>query len=188
MVLFCIGRTLPIRSWDQQLFQSYLSNRLQHVRVGSSSSSPGSMVCGVPQGSFLRAILFLLDSGDLQLIIESHGLTHLNVYLTCSWVDAFKSPSTKCGEDWDPLVSYKSSTSPTATSSAPSRYRLRDAVRCSPRPIGIHLDSDMSMSSHVRKTVSTCFTVLRQLRSIRRLLSRPVVQLLVMSLGLWTIR
>jgi len=31
----------------QQWFKSYLLNRLQHVRVGSSSSPPGSMVCGV---------------------------------------------------------------------------------------------------------------------------------------------
>jgi len=52
----------------------YLSNRLQHVRFGSSSSSPGSMVCGIPQGSVLGAILFFLYSGDLQLIIESWTL------------------------------------------------------------------------------------------------------------------
>jgi len=50
--------------------------------------------------------------------------------------------------------------------------------------LGIHLDSDISMSSHVRKTVSTCFAVLRQLRSIRRSVSRPVVQSLVISLVL----
>jgi hypothetical protein len=52
------------------------------------------------------------------------------------------------------------------------------------RDLGIHLDSDMSMSSHVRKTVSTCFAVLRQLCSIRRSVSRPVVQSLVTSLVL----
>jgi len=37
------------------------------------------------------------------------------------------------------------------------------------------------MSCHVRKTVSTCFAQLRQLRSIRRTVSRPVVQSLVTS-------
>jgi len=35
------------------------------------------------------------------------------------------------------------------------------------RDLGILLDSDMSMSSYVRKTVSTCFVELRQLHSIR---------------------
>ena len=37
--------------------------------------------------------------------------------------------------------------------------------------LGCHLDSDISFSTHVSKTVSTCFAVLRQLRSVRRSLS-----------------
>jgi len=52
------------------------------------------------------------------------------------------------------------------------------------RDLGIYLDSDMLMSSHVRKTLSTCFAVLRQLRSIHCSVSRPVVQSLVTSLVL----
>jgi len=54
----------------------------------------------------------------------------------------------------------------------------------------IYLDSDVSIRSHVAKTVSSCFAVLRQLRSIRRSVSRPVLQSLVSSLVLprldWT--
>jgi len=50
--------------------------------------------------------------------------------------------------------------------------------------LGILLESEISMSSHIRKIVSTCFAVLRQLRSIRRSISRPVVQSLVTSLVL----
>jgi len=49
------------------------------------------------------------------------------------------------------------------------------------RDLGILLDSDMLMSSHARKTVSTCFALLRQLRSIRRSVSRAVVQSLATS-------
>src|SRR5258706_77966 len=52
------------------------------------------------------------------------------------------------------------------------------------RDLGILLDSDVSMRSHVTRTVSTCFAVLRQLRTIRRSVSRSVVQSLVMSLVL----
>jgi len=54
------------------------------------------------------------------------------------------------------------------------------------RDLGIILNSDMSMSSHVRKTVSTCFAVLRQLRSLRRQCpdSKPAVQSLMTSLVL----
>jgi len=42
----------------------------------------------------------------------------------------------------------------------------------------------MSMSSHVRKTVSTCFAVMRQLCFIHRSVSGPMVQSLVTSLVL----
>jgi len=78
---------------------------------------------------WLTDLWFLSSSG-----IHGATITHLNVHQSCRWLDAFKSPPTKYSEDWDPLVSYKSSTSPTATSSTPSRYGLRDAVSCSPRP------------------------------------------------------
>jgi len=42
------------------------------------------------------------------------------------------------------------------------------------RNLGIHIDSDMLMRSHVTKTVSACFSVLRQLRSIGRSVPRTV--------------
>jgi len=52
------------------------------------------------------------------------------------------------------------------------------------RDLGIYLDSDVSMRSHVAKTVSACYSALRQLRSVRRSLSRSVLQSLVSSLVL----
>jgi len=52
------------------------------------------------------------------------------------------------------------------------------------RDLGIYIDSDVSMRSHVAKTVLTCHAVLRQLRTIRRSVSRSVLQSLVSSLVL----
>ena len=40
------------------------------------------------------------------------------------------------------------------------------------RDLGIYLDSDASMRTHVSKTVSNCFAALRQIRSIRQCVSR----------------
>ena len=42
------------------------------------------------------------------------------------------------------------------------------------RDLGIHIDADVSMRSHVMKTTSACFAVLRQLRGIRRLVPMTV--------------
>ena len=36
------------------------------------------------------------------------------------------------------------------------------------RDLGVYLDSDLSMKSHITRLVCTCFGVLRQIRSIRR--------------------
>ena len=52
------------------------------------------------------------------------------------------------------------------------------------RDLGIYLDSDVSMSTHVSRTTSSCFSVLRQIRSIRRSVTRPVLLSLVVSLVL----
>jgi len=52
------------------------------------------------------------------------------------------------------------------------------------RDLGILLHADVSMKSHVTRTVSTGFFVLRQLRSIRRSVPRSVLQSLVVSLVL----
>jgi len=54
------------------------------------------------------------------------------------------------------------------------------------RNLGIHLDSDLSMNTHITRTVSEMFTkcsaVLRQIRSISRSVSQSVVQSLIVSL------
>ena len=42
------------------LIQSFLSNRIQHVRIGSTISKPALVTTGVPQGSVLAPALFSL--------------------------------------------------------------------------------------------------------------------------------
>jgi len=50
------------------------------------------------------------------------------------------------------------------------------------RDLGIYIDSDVWMRSHIVKTLSTCHAGLRQLRTIRRSVSRSILQSLVLSL------
>jgi len=50
--------------------------------------------------------------------------------------------------------------------------------------LGIYIYCDVSMQTHVSRTASSCFAVLRQLRSILRSVSPAVLQLLVVSLVL----
>jgi len=52
------------------------------------------------------------------------------------------------------------------------------------RDLGVYIDADLTMRTHVQRTVSCCFATLRQLRTIRRSVLLPVFQLLVVALVL----
>ena len=65
-----MGITGTLLNW----FSSYLSNRRQRVRVGGSYSTLKNTNAGVPQGSILGPILFLIYVNDMcsNLISDAH--------------------------------------------------------------------------------------------------------------------
>ena len=64
-----------IRGIANGWFQSYLSNRKQFVTIVSASSEPQLMTCGVPRGSVLGPLLFLLyinDFNNASSVLDLH--------------------------------------------------------------------------------------------------------------------
>lgn len=70
-----------------KLLKSYLDSRCQIVKYGGKSSEEGDLNIGVPQGSILGPILFLIYINDLPMINTGAGITIFADDTTLSFTD-----------------------------------------------------------------------------------------------------
>jgi hypothetical protein len=178
-ILICrLNTSYGINGTAIQWFRSYLTGQSQYVRRGSVKSSIVRLVCGVPQGPVSGPILFVLYTADLIHLIERHSLhPHLyaddtQVYGSCSPADVrqLQSRVSSCVDDiasWMKSNRLKLNTDKTevlwcATSRwqhqlpvTPTRIGINLITSStSVRDLGVYLDADLSMRSHVHNTVS----------------------------------
>ena len=70
-ILLAKSNHYGIRRASNDWFKSYLSNRHQYVSINGYESDLAAINCGVPQGSVLGLLLFLLHINDLNQAIKS---------------------------------------------------------------------------------------------------------------------
>jgi len=202
-----LNTSFGISSTVLEWFTSYLSNRQQCVQHSGHTSTTTTLTCGVPQGSVLGPILFILYTADITKIIEKHELHH-HLYADDSQIYGFCQPSTVdnahlrnkltycIGEvaSWmrSNRLQFNSSKTELIWFTSPRRLNHLDNIPflvCADlvqptnevRDLGLQLDNCLSLVPHITKVVRTCFGVLRQLRTVIRSLPRDVSRQLVQS-------
>ena len=201
-----LDTTFGLRGSVLDWFRSYLSDRSQYVRCGPCRSATSRLTCGVPQGSVLGPILFIMYTADLIALVEKHDLSaHLyaddtQLYGWChpGAVDGLSTSVSTCLADvsgW--MRANRLCLNPDKTEvlwcttnrrqhQLPTSALLVDGASVTPvktvRDLGVFVDSDLGMRSQVQRTVSSCFAALRQLRQLRRSVPPTTLRTLVAAL------
>jgi hypothetical protein len=190
-------------------FSSYLTGRTQSVVVGGHMSDPDLICFGVPQGSVLGPLLFVLYTSPLSSIIQKHSVHHhsfaddtqlhksayiseipelINVMKQCtddvkSWMTANKL---KLNDDKTEAMLISSSKMASKVSHCSSIVigTSNISFSASVRDLGFHLDCHLEMKAHVQNVIKTANFELRKIGSIRCYLTTHATATLVSSLVL----
>ena len=100
-IIFCLEKLLPIdheilldklyhygiRGVSHKLFSNFLHNRMQCTKIGAFKSSYKMISCGVPQGSVLSPLLFLIYINDIKKASSFHTTSfahYINLHMSNS--------------------------------------------------------------------------------------------------------
>ncbi len=185
---------------------SYLSDRSQSVSIGSTLSTPANLLFGVPQGSVLGPLFFTIYSSPIADIVRTHGLDvhkyadDTQLYLSfnvntpndemlarqrieaCisdlrSWMSRNKL---KLNDDKTELIILSSKHNQTKIQNNTIQIGSSTiSSSTSVRNLGVFLDSSMSMETHVKKVCQASYFQIRNLSSIRKLLSQDTAEILL---------
>ena len=184
-----------VLSW----FSSYLSGRSQRVILNGTLSDSSDLNFGVPQGSCLGPLLFILYASKLFDIINNHSpdshsfADDTQLYVSfkpdypCDQCEAI-SVTESCVNDlrkWMIQDKLKLNDGKTELLIIGSKQQLQKLNPCHvrvgnadvlpvpiARDLGVWLDSNLSMSCHITKTCGAAFYWLHNIKRISKFLSR----------------
>ena len=193
-----------VLSW----FKSYLYQRSQSVSINGHTSKKFEVKCGVPQGSCLGPLLFVLYASKLFTIIERH-LPQVHAYADDTQLYVAFKPDPEhatnavaameaCINDirkWMLADRLKINDDKTEFLVIGTRQQLAkvniDSINVGTvevssssevKNLGCWLDNQLKLNSHINRLCKSAFLHLYNIRKIRKFLSRETTQILVNAL------
>ena len=186
-------------------FSSYLSNRYQFVNIRGQWSSNRPLECGVPQGSVLGPILYLLYTAPLGDIVRKYNMgfhfyaDDTQLYLSfdsksgAAEASAVAQIEACAGEidNWMSANRLKLNSDKSELLIINSKYRPRplvnsisfggSIVQASPsaRNLGVVFDNESSLDKHISAICKSAFFHLRRIAKIRSYLTEEATIALV---------
>ena len=205
ILLSRLSSRFGIKGAALQWFNSYLTNRKQFVYINDSRSSVKNLHCGVPQGSVLGPILYVLYISPIGDILRKHNIPfHLyadDIQLFVTFkptVDGdIQSAIHKietCAAEIDSWMSFnklKLNNNKTELIHLSSRFSHHPIMfnvnfngehispTSSARNIGVIFDKELSMVDHINTVCKSSFYYLHRISKIRRYLDMETTKILV---------
>ena len=197
--------TFGIRGMALKWFKSYLTERYQSVSIGNENSSDMPLRYGVPQGSVLGPVLFTLYTQPLVNILYRHGMKY---HFYADDTQLYKSGPVDCLPDLIQTtttcveqIKIWMTSNKLRLNENKTEIMLVHSARCKQPPefslcvngnvatpkekvknLGVVLDHNLSMSSHVTSLCQSMYFQLRRIASIRNFIPDDVAKTLVTSL------
>ena len=193
----------------QSWIKSYLYDRTQTVSINNKLSSPAALTFGVPQGSVLGPILFIMYTQPLHALIQRYSMhdqsfaDDTQIYQSCKAKDSEQTLQTmqtcitqvkswmtdhklKLNDDKTEALLIHTPRS-FATSSQPSSILVCSSTipfAPSARNLGFILSDDLTVDAHISHICRSAYAALRQISSIRQYLTLTATKTLICSLVL----